>query len=370
MANRIGAFSVVMLAGMAAHGQSVEMAMRQSYEKAIFFSGQVKLDDASAPPEPVAINRVCNGQSHFETWTDAKGRFSFQVTAGGNDAGQADATQNSTPPSDLTTPIGVSTGTYMPVVAALRDCELQAVLAGYRSELVSIAVKSRSDDGRLGVITLHSLSHATALTVSATTLEAPANARKAYDRGIDALAKQKLDAAADELTKAVTAYPKFAIAWYQLGLLRQKRNDAAGANEAWKQALASDPKYVRPYERLTTVADHTQDWASSEAYSRAWIQLDPDDFPGAYLYNAVANARLNHTEVAERAARQGLQIDKEHRIPRLNVVLGLILLGKNENAEAATYFRAYLALAPNANDAAAARQQLVSLDAAAAARRQ
>jgi len=50
----------------------------------------------------------------------------------------------------------------MPVVAALRDCELQAVLAGYRSELVSIAVKSRSDDGRLGVITLHSLSHATA----------------------------------------------------------------------------------------------------------------------------------------------------------------------------------------------------------------
>jgi tetratricopeptide (TPR) repeat protein len=258
----------------------------------------------------------------------------------------------------------------MPVVAALRDCELQAVLAGYRSELVSIAVKSRSDDGRLGVITLHSLSHATALTVSATTLEAPANARKAYDRGIDALAKQKLDAAADELTKAVTAYPKFAIAWYQLGLLRQKRNDAAGANEAWKQALASDPKYVRPYERLTTVADHTQDWASSEAYSRAWIQLDPDDFPGAYLYNAVANARLNHTEVAERAARQGLQIDKEHRIPRLNVVLGLILLGKNENAEAATYFRAYLALAPNANDAAAARQQLVSLDAAAAARPQ
>jgi len=99
-------------------------------------------------------------------------------------------------------------------------------------------------------------------------------------RGIDALAKQKLDAAADELTKAVTAYPKFAIAWYQLGLLRQKRNDAAGANEAWKQALASDPKYVRPYERLTTVADHTQDWASSEAYSRAWIQLDPTTFQG------------------------------------------------------------------------------------------
>jgi len=101
--------------------------------------------------------------------------------------------------------------------------------------------ESRSDDGRLGVITLHSLSHATALTVSATTLEAPANARKAYDRGIDALAKQKLDAAADELTKAVTAYPKFAIAWYQLGPAAQKRMTPPGPMRPWKQALASDP---------------------------------------------------------------------------------------------------------------------------------
>ncbi|MGO9010391.1 MAG: hypothetical protein ACLQPN_09835 [Bryobacteraceae bacterium] len=48
-------------------------------------------------------------------------------------------------------------------------------------------------------------------------------------------AKQKRQAAADEFTKAVKAYPKFAIAWYQLGLLRQKRNDA------WKQA--SDRAY-------------------------------------------------------------------------------------------------------------------------------
>jgi tetratricopeptide (TPR) repeat protein len=372
MANRIGAVAIVMLAGLAEAqmGAPSQLATNQSYEKAIYFSGEVKLDDASAPPEPVAINRVCNGQSHFETWTDAKGRFSFQVTAGRNDAAQSDASENSAPPAGVLKPIASGSQDLMPVIAKLRGCELQAALAGYRSELVSIAVKSRSDDGRLGVITLHPLSRASALTVSATTLEAPANARKAYDRGIDALAKQKGEAAADEFTKAVKAYPKFAIAWYQLGLLRQKRNDAAGASDAWKQALASDPKYIRPYESLTTLADRTQDWVSSEAYSRAWIELDPEDFPAAYLYNAVANARLNRADVAERSAREGLRIDKEHRVPRLNVVLALILMGKKENAEAATYFREYLALAPNANDAAAVRQQLSQLDAAAATRAQ
>jgi tetratricopeptide (TPR) repeat protein len=371
MAIRIGALSVLMLAGIA-EAQPSQLASfpQQSTQsdRMFLFSGDVRLDDASPPPEPVAIYRVCNGQSRFETSTDSKGHFGFQVDAGKNDATQSDASQNSAPPAGLMKPIASGSQDLMPVLAKLRDCELQAVLAGYRSELVSIAVKSRSDDGRLGIITLHPLSRASVLTVSATTLDAPANARKAYDRGIDALAKQKWQAASDEFTKAVKAYPKFAIAWYQLGLLRQKNKDTAGASDAWKQALASDPKYIRPYENLTALADHAQDWVSSEAYSRAWIQLDPEDFPGAYLYNAVANARLNHAEAAETAARAGLQADKEHRIPRLNLVLAMILMGKNQNAEAVKYFREYLALAPDANDAAAVRQQVARLNAAAAAR--
>jgi len=369
MAHRVGVLAAVMLAGIAwAQGPPAMPQQSTQSDRTFFFSGEVRLDDASAPPGPVGIYRVCNGQSRFETSTDSKGRFSFQVDAGKNDDAQSDASQNSGPPAGLLKPIASGSQDLMPVIAKLRGCELQASLAGYRSELVSIAVKSRSDDGHLGIITLHPLSRASALTVSATTLAAPANARKAYDRGIDALAKQKWDAAADEFTRAVKAYPKFAVAWYQLGLLRQKRNDAAGAGDAWKQALASDPKYVRPYESLTTLADRTQDWASSDAYSRAWIELDPEDFPAAYLYSAVANARLNRADVAERSAREGLRIDKEHRVPRLNVVLALILMGKKENAEAATYFREYLAVAPNANDAAAVRQQVSQLDAAAATR--
>ncbi|MGB7760639.1 MAG: tetratricopeptide repeat protein [Bryobacteraceae bacterium] len=373
MSIRMGAIAGVILAGVA-QAQSLpppsQLAANQSTEKAFFFSGEVKLDDSSPPPEPVAINRVCNGQSHFETLTDAKGRFSFEVRAGANDTAQSDASQNSGPPAGVLRPISAGSQSLTPVIAKLRDCEVQAELAGYRSEAVSIAVKSRSDDGRLGVITLHPLSRASVLIVSATTLEAPANARKAYDRGIDALAKRKPEAAAEEFAKAVKAYPKFAIAWYQLGLVHQKHNDAAGAVGAWKQALAADPKYLRPYESLTTLADRRQDWVASEAYSRAWIELDAGDFPGAYLYNAVANARLNRPEVAERAAREGLRIDKEHRVPRLNVVLALILMGKNQSAEAAGYLRQYLALAPNSNDAAAVRQQVSQLDAAAASRPQ
>jgi hypothetical protein len=65
-----------------------------------------------------------------------------------------------------------------------------------------------------------------------------------------------------------------------------------------------------------------------------------------------------------------LRLDKDHRVPRLNVVIALILMGKNENAESARYLREYLDLVPNASDAAGVRQQLVQLEAGAAARPQ
>jgi tetratricopeptide (TPR) repeat protein len=373
MGYRIIAVAAVLLAGLAKAQLPPSAAQIENTNMAnamaVYFSGEVKLDDASPPPEPVALYRVCRGQSQFETWTDSKGRFSF-VVDGGSSEEQADASQNSPPPAELSRPFSSGSLTTMPVIRKLHDCELHAVLAGYRSDAVSIALKSRSDDGRLGVITLHPLSRASILTVSATTLQAPPNAKKAYDKAIDALANQKWQNATDEFTKAVKAYPRFAAAWYQLGLLRQKRNDIAGASDAWKHAIESDPKYIKPYESLTVLADRSQNWVSSEAYSRAWIALDAEDFPGAYLYNAVANARLGQVDAAERAARKGLQVDKDHRIPRLNFVLGLILLGKQANAEAAGYFRQYLALEPNANDAAAVRQQVSQLEAAAAARPQ
>jgi len=145
--------------------------------------------------------------------------------------------------------------------------------------------------------------------------------------------------------------------------VRQKRNVQPGALEAWKEARKQDPKYIKPYESLAAVADRQGDWTAAEQYSREWLQLDSEDFAGAYLINAVANANLNRVDVAEAAARDGLRVDKERRVPRLNYVLGLLLINKQQYAESAKYLRAYLELAPNARDAPAVREQVAKLEA-------
>ncbi len=359
----------MMLAVAAAHGQNPgQAAIDKSEERVVFFTGSVMLEDGSAPADSVRIEKVCDGRTSFEAWTDEKGHFGFKVTPGGSDVSSGDASLGATQRNDeLNKAMNATSTQYsMPITQALRNCWLRAVLPGYRSENVNMAIKSTLDDARMGTIILHPLSRASALVVSATTLQAPASARKAYDKGLEAMRAQKWDAAISEFGKAVKIYPKYAIAWYQLGLARQSRNDLAGAVEAWQEAQKSDPRYVKPYENLTLAADHRGDWEESEKYSHLWLQLDPEDFPGAYLLNAVANARLNRPEEAERAVREGLRLDKDQKIPRMSYVLGLILMDKKEYAESAKCFRKYLELAPNANDAAIVRQQLPKLEELAA----
>ena len=354
---------------VAARGQNPgQSEIDKSAERVVFFTGNVMLDDGSPPADAVRIEKVCDGRASFEAWTDEKGHFGFKVSPTVNDVSTGDASLPAAQRGELNKAINASSTQYsMPITSALRNCELRAVLSGYRSESVSMALKSTMDSARVGTIVLHPLSRASSLVVSATTLQAPSNARKAYERGLEAMRAEKWDAAAAEFGKAVKVYPKFAVAWYQLGLARQSRNNAAGAVEAWKEAQKSDPRYVKPYENLTLAADRRGDWAESEKYSHLWIQLDPEDFPGAYLFNAVANARLNKPEEAERTAREGLRLDKDQKIPRMSYVLGLILMVKKEYVESAKCFRKYLELAPNANDAAIVRQQLSKLEELAAA---
>lgn len=332
-------------------------------EMVFVVSGDVRLEDGTAPPDAVQINRVCSGRTIPSANTDTMGHFTFSVDTGRNNTVTADAGAQTAQASDLNKALNASSSQYTnPISTALRDCEVQAVLSGFRTESVHLSVHDTSDDGRVGTIVLHPLSRSGALTISATTAAAPPAARKAYDKGMEWIGKEKWDAAESELTKAVTVYPKFAIAWYQLGQVREKRNAAAGAIQAWNEARKQDPKYVKPYETLAAMADRTQDWTAAEQYSREWLQLDPDDFASAYLINAVANARLNRVDAAEAAARDGLRVDKERKVPRLNYVLGLILLQKQQYAESVKYLRAYVELAPNAKDAAMVREQVAKLE--------
>ena len=81
-----------------------------------------------------------------------------------------------------------------------------------------------------------------------------------------------------------------------------------------------------------------------------------------YFYSAVANYNLHKIDIAEGHARQAAKLDAEHKTPRINHLLGLILAEKQDYKDAAENMRIYLQFSPNAADAAQVQQILAEVE--------
>jgi tetratricopeptide (TPR) repeat protein len=325
----------------------------------IFLSGKVILDDGTPPPDSVVIERVCNGIARPEAYTDSKGRFSFQL--GQNSNMIADASVSSA--SD-----GGQFGGGSPRTAGgmsrgiserqMMGCELRANLAGFRSEIVNLAGRRVMDNPDVGTIILRRMGNVEGLTISATTALAPKDARKAFDKAKDNFKRQKWTEAQKDLEKAVQGYPKFASAWYQLGLVHEKQNNIEAARKAYAEALSADSKFINPYRQLAQIAFREQKWQEVADTTGRIVKLNPFDFPDAYFTNAVANFNLRKLDAAETSAREALKIDSQHRIAKTSHLLGIILAQKKDYTGAAEQMENYLKFAPTAGDAELVRKQL------------
>ena len=113
-----------------------------------------------------------------------------------------------------------------------------------------------------------------------------------------------------------------------MGRLREGQKDAEGARKAYQEALAADAKFVSPYLQLALMAAQERKWQEvTDACDRV-IRLNPLEFPQAFFFSAVAKYNLGKLEDAEKNAREAQKIDTEHRIPKVDHLLGMILAQK------------------------------------------
>jgi tetratricopeptide (TPR) repeat protein len=201
-------------------------------------------------------------------------------------------------------------------------------LSGYQTGALALG------DGHSGegdaVIVLRPVGWAQNMTISATTLLAPANARKAYNKGLDALRRRGPDLAQKEFAEAVRLYPRYAAAWLELGKVYEQRDHLSEARDAYAQAIAADGQYLFPYERLYRMDVKESRWKAAADGSAKVLRLNPYEFPQAYYFNAVSNLVLNQLDAAERSAREAVRLEGAQFEPRGNYVLGLILWRKGD----------------------------------------
>ena len=103
--------------------------------------------------EPVPISVMCNGKAVHTTLTDPKGRFVIRTTAAGGLTLQND--------------IKRQMETYF------EGCTVEAALAGFDANTITITQRNLRDDPELGTITLHREASAIGTAISTTGASAP-----------------------------------------------------------------------------------------------------------------------------------------------------------------------------------------------------
>jgi tetratricopeptide (TPR) repeat protein len=335
-------------------------------QRPAYISGKVVMEDGTPPPEPIALQLICRSSPHTIGYTDPKGTFGVDLSNKMNRSMYMDA-------SDTSGPYNPSSGTNSgggngaltasgPFGGQFAGCDVQAQLAGFRSDVIHLDARHSMDNPEIGTIFLHRLANVEGLTISATSQLAPKDAKKAYEKGRNDVDKKKWDDAQKEFEKAVAVYPKFAAAWFELGLIQEDKKDPEGARKSFAQSLAADSKYVNPYLELSAMAMREQKWQEAADQSDHLLRLNPVDFPRAWMINALSNYYLKNLDVAEKSAREGISRDTAHHYPILHRVLAVILAQRQDYTASAQNLRDYLKFAPNATDTEDVKKQLAEVE--------
>ena len=318
-------------------------------------SGKVVLDDGTRLTEGATIQTICRGHRQTVTHTDSRGGFSFEF---GDRASAAAAGISEADTDSSWSPSSASRGNQRD----WRDCELLAELPGFTSQPIDLSGKmSTFESTDVGRLVLHRMGQVEGLTISATSAMAPKDAQKAFEKGRDKAGKQKWDEAQQLFEKAVQIYPRYAVAWFELGNIQLRKSELEPARNSFEQSIAADSKYANPYRGLAELNTQQKQWDPLVKVTDQLLALNPVSFPDAWFRNALGNYYLHNFAAAEKSARQGMKIDDNHQLPKLEYLLGVILIQKRDYQEASLHIQNYLHVATQPSDIEDAQKQLAEI---------
>jgi len=341
------------------------IAEPNSNPRPVYIAGKVMITGASGVvADHILIERVCNGSVRHAGYTDSRGEFQFEL---GRNQQERDASQDDS--DRMVTTRGAMSMSGRSQIR-FDGCELRASLPGFVSSSVSMRVENDNAVVHVPPIVLTRMGGVEGAAISLTSMAAPLEARKAYEKGRKAGGEKKFDEAIKELNKAVAIYPQYAVAWSLMGEIHRLENQFDLAKKDYRQAIEADPKYVASYFGLATMAVVEKNWGEAVEMTDQLNALNPFAYPMAYFFNAAANLNLGKLDEAERSARKFQQMDTARTRPDIALLLGSILAARHQYAEAAQLYRGFLAGKPDAPNADEVRKEAQRLEELSAARQQ
>jgi tetratricopeptide (TPR) repeat protein len=174
------------------------------------------------------------------------------------------------------------------------------------------------------------------------------------DRGRIFFQLDQADSALAELTLAVEEmrksdkkdlvflYESKALTEHSIGMIHHRLGNMDAAKEAFGRALQEDLSYSPAHVQLGFLALETKDTTTALSELDLAVQIRGDDPGLRYIYGFVLAMASKHAE-SEEHLRKAIALDPVYALP--HYVLGQVLEVQGKRVEAATEYRAFLAMA-------------------------
>ena len=188
----------------------------------------------------------------------------------------------------------------------------------------------------------------------------PEAARQEFDLGSKEMDKKHWEEAKDHFQKAIAAFPKYAEAFNNLGLVEIQLKDGKGAVDAFRSATQNDPTLQQANLYLGQFYYENTQYKDAEPYL---LRATADQPKSAQLLTALANVELQNgeTDLALANARKVPSLPNPKQFAISHLIVAQALTAKGHYDKVAKEYEEYLKEAPDSPLAPRVKDALAKL---------
>jgi tetratricopeptide (TPR) repeat protein len=190
-------------------------------------------------------------------------------------------------------------------------------------------------------------------TVTLRELSIPAKASRAFEQGMECLAKNNPAASLQHFQRAIEEYAGYYEAYDRIGAANLRLWHIPDAEQAFRKAIeVSGGQYAHSLLALGAILDQREKFDEAESVTRKGLDLDPQSWTGHY-YLALAMFGKNRLAEAEQSVRDALHWKAD--FPQAHLLLAEIHSREKNYPAIVADLNEYLKLSPDGPSSAAAK---------------
>lgn len=198
-------------------------------------------------------------------------------------------------------------------------------------------------------------------TVNLNTLSVPSDAQKSYEKGVEALNREKVDDARKHFEKAIEQHPNYAPAYNMLGISFIREKDAQRGQQAFEKAVAIDGNFAPAYTNLAKIYFAQRNMGRCEELLHKSLTADPRNAETLAILSQV-NLMVGNYEQAAANARRVHELPQHKDFAVAHFIAARALRARSLPDDAIVEYRLFLQEAPGSTSAPVARDELAALE--------